>query len=656
MKNFCSIEVRRMSDGFSTDVARPQVDLRDRLSPGFHALIVAAITISALYFGREVFVPLALAVLLAFALVPLVRLLRRWHLGRVASVVVAVLLGAALVSGLGVVIGSQVAHLAGDLPQYQYNIREKISSLRSSAAGSGIVERASTMLKDLGDEFSKSGEPAAVPQPGGRIGKMATKPQQAPVPVEIHQPDPAPLQVIQNVLGPLLQPLATTGIVVVFLIFILLAREDLRDRFIRLAGSSDMQRTTAALDDATRRLSRYLLIQSAINASFGVIIGTGLWLIGVPNPVLWGLLAMALRFVPYIGPLIAAAFPATLALAVDPGWSMLLWTLGLFLVAEPVTGQVIEPWLYGQSTGLSPVAIVVAAAFWTWLWGPIGLLLSTPLTVCLVVVGRHVERLEFLDVMLGDRPALLPEESLYQRMLAGDSDEAAEQAEQFLVEKSLPAFFDEVVSKALMLAQLDHNRGRLSHENQTKIRDTIEEILEDLDDHDDVHFLSASAAPEGTASASIRAAKMPSTPPPITVLCVAGRGTLDEAAALILVHLLERQGIGARVISSRAASAANASKLEPAGVRVVCASYLAPGTFSNARYLVRRMRRRLPSARLVVGFWTLDRDVIEQRNAATATGADLIVTSFSAALAQITAITGPAEAPVAADQHLGEVA
>jgi hypothetical protein len=345
-------------------------------------------------------------------------------------------------------------------------------------------------------------------------------------------------------------------------------------------------------------------------------------LISVPNPVLWGLLAMALRFVPYVGALIAAAFPAALALAVDPGWSMLLWTIGLFLVAEPVTGQVIEPWLYGQSTGLSPIAVVVAAAFWTWLWGPVGLLLSTPLTVCLVVLGRHVEHLEFFEVMLGDRPALLPEESLYQRMLAGDPDEAAQQAEEFLKERELPAFFDEVVGKALRLAQLDHNRGRLDHAGRARIKETVEGMLDDLADRDDAPARRDPAA---------------ATPQP-SVICVAGRGSLDEAAALILAHLLEHHGIAAQVMPGRAAAASRQLRLDDGGAaRMVCACYLEAGTFSNARFLVRRMRRRLPTASMVVAFLAADADPATRRAAAAATGADLAVTSFSDALETILA-------------------
>src|SRR3981081_952077 len=306
-----------------------------------------------------------------------------------------------------------------------------------------------------------------------------------PVPVEVRQPDPGALESLQSLISPLLHPLATTGIIIIFVIFILLQREDLRNRLIRLAGSHDLQRTTAALDDAAGRVSRLLLIQLLLNGTFGVVIGTGLWMIGVPSAILWGILAGVLRFVPYIGAAIAAAFPLALAVAVDPTWSMRLWTLPLFLIVEPIVGHVIEPMVYGHSTGLSPVAVVASATFWTALWGPIGLVLATPLTVCLVVLGRHVERLEFLDVMFGDRPALSPPEIFYQRMLSGDADEASEKAEEFLKERSLSSYYDEVALKGLQLAQADAERGALSPDRLTKIRDAVGEFVSNLSDGED---------------------------------------------------------------------------------------------------------------------------------------------------------------------------
>ena len=313
--------------------------------------------------------------------------------------------------------------------------------------------------------------------------------------MEVRQPDPGALESLQSLISPLLHPLATTGIIVIFVIFILLQREDLRNRLIRLAGSHDLQRTTAALDDAASRLSRLFLIQLLLNGSFGIIIGLGLWLIGVPSAILWGILAAVLRFVPYIGAAIAAAFPLALALAVDPTWSMLLWTLALFVVVEPIVGHVIEPMVYGHSTGLSPVAVVASATFWTALWGPIGLVLATPLTVCLVVLGRHVERLEFLDVMFGDRPALSPPEIFYQRMLAGDPTEASEKAEEFLKERSLSSYYDEVALKGLQLAQVDAERGTLDPERLTKIRDAVSEFANNISEQEDRQMPKVNSRP-----------------------------------------------------------------------------------------------------------------------------------------------------------------
>ena len=593
-------------------------------------LAVGAIAVAALYFAREIFVPLALAVLLSFALGPLVLLLRRWHLGRVPAVIASVILAFLVICGIGSAIGSQLAHLADNLPGYQSNITDKIRALRGSAAETGIVARASGMLKDLSHEITRSNPPTdSKPAAPATLTQRVNPPQpQQPIPVEIHQPDPTALQIIQTIIGPLVQPLATTGIVIVFVIFFLLQREDLRDRFIRLAGARDLQRTTEGLDDAARRLSRYLLVQMALNTTFGVLIGVGLWIIGVPNAGLWGILAMLLRFVPYIGAVIAVIFPATLALAVDPGWSMLLWTGALFLVVEPMLGQVVEPLVYGHSTGLSAVAVVVSAAFWTWLWGPVGLLLSTPLTLCLVVLGRYVERLEFLDIMLGNEPALTPQENFYQRMLANDPDEAARQAEEILKEKSLAEYYDEVAIGGLALAQLDVNRGVLEHERRVRIKHAVLGVIDDLSDHTDEAAEDSASSENPTLS---RRGKI--------MLCVAGRGSLDEAAAAMLVQLLEQYGVIGRIVAAEAVTTENLFRLDIAGVDMVCLSYLEPGSFTNARYLVRRLRRRLPSVPIMVGFWTLSDEGARQVHALSETGADHVVTSLRQAVERTVSTT-----------------
>lgn len=425
--------------------------------------ILGVIIVSALYVGREIFVPVALAILLSFALASPVSALQRLKVPRGIAVVGVVLFAFAIIFALGSLIAAQLNRLAGDLPSYQVTIQSKIQSVRGITGGSSTLERAAGMLQDLGKELDKPKgavpEKSVSPSLGSPLGSRPV----APVPVEVLQPDPGALESLRSLIAPLISPLATTGIIVIFVIFILIQREDLRNRLIRLAGSHDLQRTTAALDDAGNRLSRLFLNQLLINTGFGILIGAGLWLIGIPSAVLWGILAAVLRFVPYIGSIIAAAFPLALAVAVQPGWSMLVWTAALFFVVEPAVGQIVEPMVYGRSTGLSPVAVVVSATFWTALWGPIGLVLATPLTVCLVVLGRHVERLAFLDVMFGDRPALSPAEIFYQRMLAGDPTEATEKAEEYLKERSLSSYYDEVAIKGLLLAQSDLERDVLDH-------------------------------------------------------------------------------------------------------------------------------------------------------------------------------------------------
>jgi len=586
------------------------------------AAVVLIATI--LYFAREILVPLTLAVLLSFALGPLVMVLRRWYLGRVPSVIVAVLFAIFVIAGVGSLIGGQVARLAENLPKYQYNIAEKIHSLPSTADTSGILGRASQMLQYLGNQMtdltSRTDAPNAPPGPGHTAS-------QRPVPVEIYQPGSNALRIIEAVIGPLVQPLVSAGMVIVFVFFLLLQREDIRDRFIRLAGTHDIQRTTRGLDDAAERLSRYLLVQTVINTCFGVVIGVGLSLIGVPNSLLWGALALLLRFVPYIGSAIAAIFPALLALAVDPGWSMVAWTAALFLVAEPITGQIIEPWFYGHSTGLSAVAVVVAAAFWTWLWGPIGLLLSTPLTLCLVVLGRHVKQLEFFDIILGDQPALTLEENFYQRILADDPDEAARQAEEFLKEKPLDAYYDEVALPGLELAQMDVGRGALEREHQHKIKEAVDELIDDLSDH--IPGTRFADSEERTASTEDAAqSREHRAPPRKLVMCVGGRGPLDDAAATMLARLLNLRELPTEVVTSAAVSAANIVSLDAADIKLAFLSYLEPGGFTHARYLVRRLRRKLPSARIFVGFWTLSEEEAKNRNALQETGADGIVTSL----------------------------
>ena len=572
--------------------------------------VIAAIIIGALYLGREVFIPIALAILLSFALAPLVRLLQRVRLPRPAAVLLVVLFAFAAIFAVGGLIASQLTELAGELPRYEFTMQEKIRSLRGTAAGSGTLERAAEVLQDLRQELN---QPKSNPDSSTRIPGQESK----PIPVEVRQPPPTALESLVALISPLLRPLTTTGIVAIFVVFILLQREDLRNRFIKLAGSHDLQKTTAALDDGARRLSRLFLFQVGLNTAFGLVIGTGLWIIGVPNPALWGILSGVLRFVPYVGAAISAIFPLVLAAAVDPGWTMLLWTAGLFLVAEPLVGQVIEPLVYGHSTGLSPVAVVASATFWTALWGPIGLILATPLTVCLVVLGRHVDRFEFLEIMLSDRPPLSPPELFYQRMLAGDPDEAVEKAEEFLKERSLLAYYDEVALPGLKLAQNDLLRGALEVRQTEKIRAAVLELIDDLSDQEDRRPEAGSTHDAEAVAAVETSPQQEDNVPVLTradlardwqsespVLCVAGRGPLDEAVAAIAAQLLGKHGLAARVEGAEAIASTNVFRLQTDGTVLVCLSYLDGMSAAAIRYTIRRMRRKLPNATMVLGCWT----------------------------------------------------
>ena len=570
-------------------------------------VLVAAAIVAALYFGREVLLPVALAVLLSFVLAPPVRLLQRLYLPRFAAVTIVVLLAIGVISGLATLMFAQVSQLAGDLPRYQSNLGEKIQTLRGAATASGTLEQASEVLRNLQKELDrpKSAKPASPAAPD------ASAASDRPIPVEVRQPDPGALQTLATLIAPLIHPLATTGIIIIFVVFFLLQQQDLRNRLIRIAGSHDLQRTTLAMDDAGKRLSRLFLMQLALNAAFGLIIGVGLWAIGVPSAPLWGLLAMVLRFVPYIGAIVAAIFPLIVATAVDPGWSMMLMTATLFLVVEPLIGHVIEPMVYGHSSGLSPVAVVVSATFWTWLWGPIGLILATPLTVCLVVLGRHVERLKFLEVLLSDRPALSPSENAYQRMLAGDPIEATEQAQSFLKDRTLTEYYEKILMGALRLAWADLQRGRLDQQEAERIRSTVSELVEDLESHNNSRNApSEDGVPLGKlkqAGETVSAEASPS--PPInrvegTVLCIPGLGLLDETVAMPLAQLLRREGVSAEAKEAETLSISKLFGLELKDVALICLCYLEHATPAQLHYTSRRLRRKAPGVSILVGIFT----------------------------------------------------
>jgi len=607
-------------------------------TPSLRSLTTLAgsvVIVAALYFGREVLIPITLAILLSFVLAPLAGLLRR-AIGRIPAVILSVLIAVTIFLALAGVMGVQVAELANDIPRYQTTIRQKVDTLRRFT-----TEPLSGLIGTVGREVQKAGKDAAEQAAPAAPGDRNT----VPLPVEVRQPNPSPLEVAERIISPVLNPLATTAIILIVAVFILLQQEDLRDRLIRLFGSRDLHRTTVAMDDAARRLSRYFLTQLGINAAFGLIIGVGLFLIGIPSPVLWGVLATLLRFVPYVGSLMAGVIPVLLGAAVSPGWSMALAAAALFLVTEPIMGQIVEPMLYGHSTGLSPVSVVVSAIFWAWLWGPIGLILATPLTLCLVVLGRHIERLEFLDVVLGDRPALTPVENFYQRVLSGDPDEALEQAELLLKERSLSSYYDEVAIKGLRLAATDVLRQVVTPLQLDRIRDALADLVEGLDDHPDADP-GASETDKDVVGATGAEQRLPMHPAPELplpeedarppewrslhpVLCIGGRGPFDGVVVEIFAQLLQKHAIGTRLLSREAVSRALIGSLDTRGVAMVFIGYLErAGSPAELRYVVRRIRSRLPDATIVVGLWPEGDPILQDRDRQKAVGADHYVTSL----------------------------
>ena len=604
------------------------------------AVTLFVMVVAILYFGKEVLLPVTLALLLAFLLAPLVALLRRTRLGRIPSVLLSVVLALGVVVATGGVIGAQVAELTTGLPRYAATLEKKIDAVQSYTVG---------RLSHFADSIGRRGD-----RPDGASSSPDAPPtittQTTPSAATAQQPASSPLAMAERYLSPVLSPLATFGIVFVVAVFALLQREDLRDRLIRLVGSDDLHGTTVAMDDGARRLRKYFLTQLSINAAFGLVVGLGLLLIGVPNPVLWGILSALLRFVPYVGSLLSALLPMALAAAVEPGWSMVLWTLGLYIAVEGVTGQVIEPMVYGHSTGLSPFSVVVAAIFWSWVWGPAGLILSTPLTLCLVVMGRHVKRLEFLDVMLGDRPALTPVESFYQRVLAGDADEALDHAELLLKERSLSTYYDEVALKGLQLAANDSQRGVLGHDQLDRVKATVKILVDGLADHDDKQP-AASAADDGAVAQTRDEGTIPRNPDlksaaPVeeeapaawrgasAVLCIAGSGPLDEAASAMLLQLLGKHGLGGRLVGYAEVSREGIETCDVGGVAMACVSYLdIGGSPAHLRYLMRRLRQRLPPGTpILVGLWPSGDAVLSDQNTKSRIGADYYTSSLSEAV------------------------
>ncbi len=578
-------------------------------------LVAIVVAVAGLYLARTVLIPFALAVLFSFLLAPLVRRLERLGLWRLPSVLLVSVLVFAILAGLGYVVAGQVVQFAERLPEYRSAIEQRIESLQAGA-GSWFGQ-ATANIQRLSEDLTRKA-PATTTAPTADV---------QPTPVQVVEGPTPPLEMIVEALGPLLGPLATAAIVVIFVIFILVQRQDMRDRLIRLAGEDRVDVTTQAMDDAARRISRYLLMQVAVNASLGVATAIGLSLIGLPNAILWGLLSGALRFIPYIGIWVSALLPITISLAVFPdSWWPPLAVAGLFITLEFVSGNFVEPLLYGGSTGISPLAVLVAAVFWAWLWGPIGLLLSTPLTVCLAVAGKYVPTLSFLDVLLGDRPVLDPPVRLYQRLLAERPDEAEDLAEECLEDHGLMEVYDDLLVPALHLAELDRHRGRLDNDRLIAVQRGMRELLTELADRAEELSGTSVGDPQPMVAAE--------TPPPanLQALCLPARDESDEIVAGMLAQVLTNAGIASRMLPANAMVGEMLDRMAAINPKIVCISAMPPEAMAKARYLCKRVRARFPQTRIIVGFWNQAVDAARIRPHLTSAGADHVVTDLAGAL------------------------
>ena len=547
------------------------------------------LVVAMLYWARAVLIPVVLAVLLTFILSPAVTALQRRGLWRVPAVIVVVLIASVVVAGIGAAVVLQVKALATDLPHHKELIIEKIVSLQEASKGSWL-ENLTATFKDIKKQAA----------PGG---------DEAPVPVTVESNDY--WSIFQNTISPVLELLVSAALVAVLVIFMLIQREDLRNRLLRLWGSVNLSSSTRALDDASRRISRFLFMQLLVNGGYGLAFGIGLFFIGVPYAFLWGFLAALLRYIPYLGVWVATAFPLVLSIAVLPGWTYPLLVLGLVLLLELITANVVEPMLFGQSIGVSEVALLISAAFWAWLWGPIGLVLATPMTACLAVLGRYVPQLEFFSIVLGDEPVLETYVSYYQRLLARDEDEAAELVEKYLQDQPAQELFDRVLVPALVLAERNRESDELSQADHDFLLQATRDLLEDL---------TPAALPDPDAAVN-KIAGEPAGPPIMLLGCPA-HDEADELALQMFRRLLDPARLQMEVLSVKTLSAevvAHVRQKKPAAVLVAA---LPPEGVAQTRYLCKRLRTHFPELKILVGRWGETENQERVRERLSSAGAD----------------------------------
>lgn len=566
-------------------------------SPPILTAIGVVAIVAALYFGRPFFMPLALAVLVSLVLHPVVAWLHRHRVPQVAAVVLVVTLTFGLVGGAGYFLLGQVASLTRKLPEYEENVGAKLKVF------DGPLANAFRQVQETIEGVSRK----AAPPPERPAAPAPDK----PVKVEVVEPGPDVLPIMGVILGSAAEILGIAAVVVLYVIFFLIYHADIRDRIIRLGGQRRIHVTTHTMSDAVHGVSRYLSLQSLVNVTYGVALGLGLFALGVPNPVLWGALAAVLRYVPYVGPVIGGALPVLLSLAVFPGWTRPILVAGFIVVLELVSNNVVEPVVYGKRTGLSPLAVIVAAVFWAWLWGGVGLILAIPLTVCLLAVGRYVPGLGFLSVVLGSEPPLDLRMTLYQRLLAGESDEAAELLESEIKEgRTTVEILDALVLPALCSAEEDRRQGRLESEQATAVFRGAKELAQDLADHH-------------PADRPLR--------PGVPILCLPACDEKDEIASEILVGCLSRAGLAAESLSLEKMAGEIVEIIRSRGVQILCISAVPPTNVIRARYLYKRVRSAFPDMAVLFGLWTAEGDLAAVAHRLAPDGKAQVVTTVAEA-------------------------
>jgi predicted PurR-regulated permease PerM len=533
-----------------------------------NGLIIFLAICAILFFGREILIPIIFAIFLSILLGPCVRGLQKLRIPKTFSILVVVFLTFSFLFGITAIVATTLTNLAGQLPQYEKNLRDKAHSLQYATSGGTTVEKAANVLKDLSTELQQ-------PDPN----KSPETAVQKPIPVELRSTNLGPLDPIFSVVSILIHPLTQLGIVILMVVLFLFNKEDLRSRLIRLAGTSDLNKTTEALDEAVERLMKMFTAQIFVNATTGLLVGIALALLGIPGAILWGVLTFILRFIPYIGSIMASVLPVIIAASIGEGWTLALITAGILVGIEIIVGQILEPLFIGKMTGLSPVAIVASAAFWTALWGPIGLILATPLTIGLLVVGRNIESLDFLEVMLGSEPVLTPVHALYQRLLAADVVEAAELAQSHVNEDQLDLFLSDVAVPSLLLANADRESGLLSAERQTLVVHTFSEMLDELIDD---------SSSESSAS----------------LVLIAPPGVMNLAATLACSAFLTVKKVPHRMLPQDVMSPGTVHQIDMASINFACFCYLVSPSQAKHNYALRRLTGLLPDTKVVSVAWS----------------------------------------------------